>query len=70
MAASSAARRAGQGGPEELSESLLAALRGDPDVARRLADLEKRVGRRPPRPAAAADAVRAAFLGRTNDPCS
>jgi LAO/AO transport system kinase len=52
---------------QQLSESLLAALRGDPDVARRLADLEKRVAGGRLSPAAAADAVAAAFLGRTDD---
>ena len=50
---------------EELSESLLAALRSDPEVARRLADLEKRVAGGRLSPAAAADAVAAAFLGRS-----
>jgi len=49
---------------QELSESLLAALRSDPDVARRLADLEKQVAGGRLSPAAAADAVAAAFLGR------
>jgi LAO/AO transport system kinase len=48
----------------ELSESLLSALRGDPDVARRLTDLEKRVAGGRLSPAAAADAVVAEFLGR------
>jgi LAO/AO transport system kinase len=47
---------------QELSESLLAALRSDPEVARRLADLEKRVAGGRLSPAAAADAVVAAFL--------
>jgi len=49
----------------ELSESLLAALRSDPDVARRLADLEKRVAGGRLSPAAAADAVVAAFLNQS-----
>jgi LAO/AO transport system kinase len=52
---------------EELSESLLARLRGDPEAARRLADLEKRVASGRLSPAAAADAVVAAFLGRAGD---
>ena len=52
---------------QELSESLLAALRSDPDVARRLADLEKRVADGRLSPAAAADAVTAAFLDRADD---
>ena len=50
---------------QELSESLLSALRGDPEVARRLADLEKQVAGGRLSPAAAADAVVAAFLGRS-----
>ena len=47
----------------ELSESLLARLRSDPEAARRLADLEKRVAGGRLSPAAAAEAVVAAFLG-------
>src|SRR5262249_18279157 len=50
---------------DELSESLLAALRSDPEVARRLADLEKRVAGGRLSPTAAADATVAAFLGRS-----
>src|SRR5204863_9072385 len=50
---------------QELSESLLAALRSDSDVARRLADIEKRVAAGRLSPAAAADAVAAEFLGRS-----
>ena len=49
---------------QELSESLLSALRGDPEVARRLADLEKQVAGGRLSPAAAADAVVAAFLAK------
>jgi LAO/AO transport system kinase len=48
----------------ELAESLLAALRGDPDVARRLAAFEKRVAAGRLSPATAADALVAAFLAR------
>jgi LAO/AO transport system kinase len=51
----------------ELAESLLARLRGDAAVARRLADLEKRVAAGRLSPAAAADAVAAAFLDRGDD---
>jgi len=47
----------------ELSESLLAALRRDPTVARRLADLEKGVAAGRVSPAAAAAMVVAEFLG-------
>jgi GTPase len=50
---------------QELSESLLAALRGDPEAVRRLADVEKRVAGGRLSPAVAADAVVAAFLGRS-----
>lgn len=50
---------------QELSESLLAALRRDPKVARRLVDLEKRVAAGRVSPAAAADTVAAEFLGRS-----
>ena len=49
----------------ELSESLLAALRRDPAVARRLADLERGVAAGRLSPATAADAVAAEFLGRS-----
>jgi len=52
---------------QELSESLLAAVRGDPEMARRLADVEKRVAGGRLSPAAAADTVVAAFLVRGDD---
>jgi LAO/AO transport system kinase len=48
----------------ELGESLRAALRADPDVARRLVDLEERVAAGRLSPAAAADRLVASFLGR------
>jgi LAO/AO transport system kinase len=48
----------------ELAESLLTALGADASVARRLADLEERVAAGRLSPAAAADALVAAFLGR------
>jgi len=48
----------------ELAESLLSALRADPDVALRLAGLETRVAAGRLSPAAAADSLVAAFLGR------
>ena len=51
----------------ELAESLLARLRSDPEVARRLTDLEKRVASGRLSPAGAADAVAAAFISRGND---
>ncbi|HUL09675.1 MAG TPA: methylmalonyl Co-A mutase-associated GTPase MeaB [Candidatus Acidoferrum sp.] len=50
----------------ELSESLLAALRRNPSVARRLAELEKGVAAGRLSPAAAADAVAAEFLGEAS----
>ena len=49
----------------ELSECLLAALRRDPAVARRLADLERGVAAGRLSPATAADAVAAEFLDRS-----
>jgi LAO/AO transport system kinase len=48
----------------ELAESLLVALRADPDVARRLAALERSVAAGRSSPAAAADSLVATVLGR------
>ncbi|MGH6960777.1 MAG: methylmalonyl Co-A mutase-associated GTPase MeaB, partial [Dongiaceae bacterium] len=47
----------------DLADSLLAALKGDPAVAGRLAELESRVVAGAMTPAAAAEALAAAFLG-------
>jgi LAO/AO transport system kinase len=49
---------------EELSQSLLAALRADADIAQRLADYEARVAIGKAAPAAAARDLLARFMGR------